>query len=90
MKSGCSGFSFIEIIPSLRHVIFVIQLYRQVCIVPVVWCLHSGHACKRKRQTVLFQVADGACYHLGLVPCNAVVSRNQVVAVDREHRNHCF
>src|SRR2546426_12421962 len=65
-EDSCPRFSFIEIIPSLCHVIFVIQLHHQVCIVPVFQRLHSGHARKRKRQTILFQVSDGACDHLRL------------------------
>src|SRR5207244_11855938 len=87
MKGGCSSCPLIEISPSLRHVIFVIQRHRQTRIVPVVWRFHSRHSSQSKCDTLLKVIRD-TCDHLRLVTGNTVVCRNQLVTIQGDILDH--
>src|SRR5438552_2209149 len=73
--------------PFLSQMIAVFLNYGKAGIVPSVWRFQSGDASKGKCQRLL-RIGNGGRHHLGLILRRAVVGGNQVIAVDREHRNH--
>src|SRR6266487_1264131 len=86
-EDGSPTLAFRLIGPFLSQMIVVFLDHSETGIVPIVWRFQSGDASKRKCQRLL-HVGDGGRHHLWLIFCRAVVGGNQVIVVDREHRNH--
>src|SRR3569832_2924140 len=79
--------SLVEICPPLSHVVLVIESYRYPRVVPSIWCFHASYSHQRKRYAFL-QVVWNTRLHLRLISGCAVMGRNQVVTVSRDHGNH--
>ena len=73
--------------PFLSQMIVVLLNDCEAGVVPIVWRFQSRDRGERKYQRLL-HIRDGGRHHVRLIPGRAVVRRNQVVTIDREHRNH--
>ncbi len=87
MEDRGTRLALVKIRPPLRHVVLVVERYCYPGVVPVVRCLHTRYPHERKRHTLLQVVWNGRL-HLRLITGSAVMSKDQVVAVNGDHRDH--
>jgi hypothetical protein len=87
VKNRGAWFCLVKIRPPLRHVVLVVKRYCYPGVVPVIGCFHTCYAHQRKRHAFL-QVVWNPGLHLRLITGRAVMSEDQVFAVNGDHRDH--